>query len=73
MERPTGPEDHDLVRCLDCGTVYDLPRSLQDAAPCPECGAVGWMAVTKLRASEQEGRGAPHPRSDEDHRPRRSA
>jgi hypothetical protein len=44
------PEDERaLVRCLDCGTVYELPLDQEEAQPCPECGDVGWVALEATR------------------------
>ena len=40
-------EQSELVRCLDCGTEYRLPRDNRvEAMPCPTCGGVGWVATT---------------------------
>jgi hypothetical protein len=39
----------DLVRCLDCGAEYPLGIDEDGAEPCPECGAVGWIAVDGAR------------------------
>jgi predicted RNA-binding Zn-ribbon protein involved in translation (DUF1610 family) len=40
----------ELVRCLDCRTVYEKPLEQADGAaaagPCPECGGLGWLAVS---------------------------
>lgn len=47
MEKRTLTELHELVRCLDCGTEYRLPRHVRgEAEPCPVCGSVGWVAVS---------------------------
>ena len=35
----------ELVRCLECGTIYTKPDELDDASPCPNCGYVGWIAL----------------------------
>jgi uncharacterized paraquat-inducible protein A len=43
-----------LVRCLDCGTTYDLPLELDEAAPCPDCGGVGWIALDAGRSRRVE-------------------
>jgi len=43
-----------LVRCLDCGTVYELPLEQAEAEPCPECGEVGWVALEPPREPEDE-------------------
>lgn len=37
------------VRCLECGTVYSKPAGGGTASRnpgCPDCGYVGWRAVT---------------------------
>jgi DNA polymerase II large subunit len=39
-------EQRELVRCLDCGTKYRLPREVEgEAGPCPSCGNVGWVSA----------------------------
>jgi predicted nucleic acid-binding Zn-ribbon protein len=38
-------EGGDLVRCLDCGTIYSQPASEREAGACPNCGYVGWIAL----------------------------
>jgi hypothetical protein len=35
----------DLVRCLDCKTIYRRPIADDEAGPCPTCGYVGWIAL----------------------------
>jgi predicted RNA-binding Zn-ribbon protein involved in translation (DUF1610 family) len=45
MEQEATSEQQELVRCLDCGTEYRLPRDTAQADPCPVCGSVGWIAV----------------------------
>jgi hydrogenase maturation factor HypF (carbamoyltransferase family) len=38
----------ELVRCLTCRAVYGKPLEqahAADAAACPECGALGWLAL----------------------------
>ena len=47
MEQRVPIERHELVRCLDCGTEYRLPRDTAQADPCPVCGSVGWIAVDR--------------------------
>jgi predicted RNA-binding Zn-ribbon protein involved in translation (DUF1610 family) len=47
MEERAPIERHELVRCLDCGTEYPLPRDTAQAGPCPVCGSVGWIAVER--------------------------
>ena len=37
------------VRCLECGAVYSKPTgggTVQQNPGCPECGYVGWMAIS---------------------------
>jgi hypothetical protein len=45
MEAERTRDNGDLVRCLDCGTIYSQPRSEREAADCPNCGYVGWIAL----------------------------
>jgi predicted RNA-binding Zn-ribbon protein involved in translation (DUF1610 family) len=47
MEQRAPDERHELVRCLDCGTEYRLPRDTAQADPCPVCGSVGWVVVDR--------------------------
>jgi uncharacterized paraquat-inducible protein A len=55
MEKRTVIEQTELVRCLDCGTEYRLPRDNRaEAAPCPTCGSVGWVATTAGSSQQQE-------------------
>ena len=54
MERPKPRDDSQLVRCLDCGTVYRLSLDRQEADPCPQCGGVGWIALSALRRVDEE-------------------
>jgi predicted nucleic acid-binding Zn-ribbon protein len=44
----------DLVRCLDCGTVYRQPFEEDTAEPCPECGYVGWIKLSEQDEAEQQ-------------------
>jgi rRNA maturation endonuclease Nob1 len=37
------------VRCLDCGTEYDLVSVQGEAVRCPACGGVGWVSLRALR------------------------
>lgn len=48
--------ERQLVRCLDCGTVYPLPYGQAEADACPQCGGVGWVALAALKRSEGERR-----------------
>jgi predicted nucleic acid-binding Zn-ribbon protein len=53
MESDQTFAEADLVRCLDCGTVYPHPVSNTDSGPCPTCGYVGWIALrTEQEAQE---------------------
>jgi uncharacterized paraquat-inducible protein A len=52
QQQPTA--ERTLVRCLDCGTTYDLPLEQDEAAPCPDCGGVGWVALDAGRCREIE-------------------
>ncbi|HSB38899.1 MAG TPA: hypothetical protein VLD13_07415 [Gaiellaceae bacterium] len=56
MERPNARDERQLVRCLDCGTVYPLPYGQAEADACPQCGGVGWVALAALKRSEGERR-----------------
>ena len=40
-----------LVRCLDCGTEYELTSEQVEPGPCPDCGGVGWIALAALSAA----------------------
>ena len=52
QQRPTA--ERTLVRCLDCGTRYDLPLEQEEAEPCPDCGGVGWVALDPGHCRETE-------------------
>jgi rRNA maturation endonuclease Nob1 len=54
VERPNDRDDRELVRCLDCGTVYPLPLGLREGAACPPCGGVGWIALAALKRVDEE-------------------
>jgi hypothetical protein len=54
VERPKHRDDSQLVRCLDCGSVYPLPIGLREANPCPQCGGVGWIALASLKRVDEE-------------------
>jgi hypothetical protein len=45
MEQVRSPKETDLVRCLDCKTIYSRPVADDEAGPCPTCGYVGWIAL----------------------------
>jgi predicted nucleic acid-binding Zn-ribbon protein len=45
VENTRSSEEADLVRCLECGTVYSQPASNIEAGACPNCGYVGWIAL----------------------------
>ena len=37
------------VRCLECGAVYTKPAgggTVEENPGCPDCGYVGWVAIT---------------------------
>ena len=49
--RPTGASLAvvESVRCLECGAVYAKPAgggTVRANPGCPECGYVGWLAVS---------------------------
>jgi predicted nucleic acid-binding Zn-ribbon protein len=61
---------YENVSCLECGTVYTKPSrggTARSNPGCPECGYVGWVAVS-ARSEQAQPR-----RSDEDPPLRRSA
>jgi hypothetical protein len=45
VEKQHATDESDLVRCLDCSFVYELPLSQEEAGPCPYCGGVSWIAL----------------------------
>jgi hypothetical protein len=53
MEHRVPTDRHELVRCLDCGTEYRLPRDTAQADPCPVCGSVGWIAVERVGTTNE--------------------
>ena len=62
------------VRCLECGAVYAKPAgggTVRANPGCPECGYVGWLAVSipVTQALEQRrfSSGRPHRRSVQSH------
>lgn len=56
------------VRCLECGFVYAKPTGGGTAAKnpgCPECGYVGWLAVSiPFSAAGERRRSAGGPLQD---------
>jgi predicted RNA-binding Zn-ribbon protein involved in translation (DUF1610 family) len=55
MEERTAIDRSELVRCLDCGTEYRLPRDNRaEATPCPTCGGVGWVTAATRGATQQK-------------------
>jgi len=47
---PQGLRLVESVRCLECDAVYAKPAgggTVQANPGCPECGYVGWVAVTR--------------------------
>jgi DNA-directed RNA polymerase subunit RPC12/RpoP len=46
VEQVQKDDEGDLVRCLECGTVYRQSSGERDARACPNCGYVGWIAVS---------------------------
>ena len=60
MDSNSGDEGPSLtvlasVRCLECGAVYAKPAdggTVRENPGCPECGYVGWAAVTGGAFSE---------------------
>ena len=49
------------VRCLECGAIYAKPAgggTVRSNPGCPECGYLGWVAVTGRPDGERgDGRG----------------
>ena len=59
---------YENVRCLECGAVYTKPSQggTAKANPgCPDCGYVGWVAVSvpHAQASVRRHSAADHPLS----------
>jgi rRNA maturation endonuclease Nob1 len=54
VERTNDRDERQLVRCLECGTVYPLPRGQEQADACPQCGGVGWIALAAIRPAGDE-------------------
>jgi predicted nucleic acid-binding Zn-ribbon protein len=49
-------DEGDLVRCLECGTIYGQPASKRDAGACPNCGYVGWIALRIEQTVSKRGK-----------------
>ena len=43
-----------LVRCLDCGTEYQLVTDEGEVAPCPGCGGIGWISLEAVRKAADD-------------------
>jgi predicted nucleic acid-binding Zn-ribbon protein len=59
LRKPAALTVVENVRCLDCGVVYAKPfgRGTVEANPgCPECGYVGWLAVSLPLTAASERR-----------------
>jgi rRNA maturation endonuclease Nob1 len=56
VERTNRRDDRQVVRCLECGTVYPLPLRQEVADACPQCGGVGWVALAALKKVDGERR-----------------
>jgi predicted nucleic acid-binding Zn-ribbon protein len=54
VEHVQKDDEGDLVRCLDCGTVYRQSSSERDVRVCPNCGYVGWIAVSIGQGRREE-------------------
>lgn len=60
MDSESGDEAPNLtvlesVRCLECGAVYAKPSgggTVRQNPGCPDCGYVGWIAITGHSFSE---------------------
>jgi predicted nucleic acid-binding Zn-ribbon protein len=61
MERERISASGELVRCLDCGTVYRQPESESDAGECPTCGYVGWITLRAQEAGKRQRRSGEDP------------
>jgi predicted nucleic acid-binding Zn-ribbon protein len=55
MEPEDKEDEGELVRCLDCGTIYSQPTRERDVAVCPNCGYVGWIAVAIEQRAQKTG------------------
>lgn len=54
VEQVQKDDEGDLVRCLDCGTVYRQVSGERDVRVCPNCGYVGWIAVSIGQATGEQ-------------------
>jgi hypothetical protein len=57
VDRSDTADDEGLVRCLDCGAVYELTIAGEEAEPCPNCGGVGWVALAADSRDEPNSSG----------------
>ena len=55
MEPEPRDDEDGLVRCLDCGTIYSQPAGERDIRVCPNCGYVGWIAVSMAQSARENG------------------
>jgi NAD-dependent SIR2 family protein deacetylase len=49
LDVETEHDSAEAVRCLTCGAVYEKPveqAHTPDADACPNCGALGWLALS---------------------------
>jgi predicted nucleic acid-binding Zn-ribbon protein len=53
VENARSSEEVELVRCLECGTVYSQPVSNVESGACPNCGYVGWIALKQKPAERK--------------------
>jgi len=49
-------DERQLVRCLECSTVYPLPLGQREADVCPQCGAVAWITLAVGERADDERR-----------------
>jgi predicted nucleic acid-binding Zn-ribbon protein len=55
MEPDPRDDDGDLVRCLECGTIYSQSAVEPEVGACPNCGYVGWIVVTPEQRVPDKG------------------